>query len=111
MQSENKFLEDIVKMANGLAGTMAGMGREAEAAAREKFKSWAGGFDFVSREEFEAVKAMAAAARDEVAALRAELAGRSDQGHMPTAYDADGDGVEDQPGAAAAKPAPKPRKK
>jgi len=74
MQSENRFFEDLAKMMNGFAGTMAGVGREAESNAREKFKSWIGGFDFVSREEFEAVKAMAAAARDEVDALKAELA-------------------------------------
>jgi BMFP domain-containing protein YqiC len=104
MQSENRFFEDLAKMMNGFAGTMAGMGREAESGAREKFKSWIGGFDFVSRDEFEAVKAMAAAARDEVAALRAELAAQKDKGHMPTAYDADGDGVADKPAAAAKKP-------
>jgi BMFP domain-containing protein YqiC len=73
MQSDNKMFEDFAKMANGLAGTFAGMTREAEAGAREKFKSFLGGFDFVSREEFEAVKAMAAAARDDADALRARL--------------------------------------
>ena len=36
MQSENKLFDDFVKMVNGLAGTMAGMGREAEASARER---------------------------------------------------------------------------
>jgi BMFP domain-containing protein YqiC len=74
MQSENRFFEDLAKMMNGFAGTMAGAGREAESAAREKFKGWIGGFDFVARDEFEAVKAMAAAARDEVDALKKELA-------------------------------------
>lgn len=74
MQSENRFFEDLAKMMNGFAGTMAGAGREAESAAREKFKGWVGGFDFVGREEFEAVKAMAATARDEVDALKKELA-------------------------------------
>jgi BMFP domain-containing protein YqiC len=74
MQSENKIFEDFAKMANGFAGTFAGMAREGEGAFREKMKGWLGGVDFVSREEFEAVKAMAAAARDEIAALRAELA-------------------------------------
>ncbi|MDO6413515.1 accessory factor UbiK family protein [Sphingomonas sp. BIUV-7] len=74
MQTENRLFEDFVKMANGVAGTFAGMAREGEAGAREKFKGWLGGMDFVSREEFEAVKAMAAAARDEVDALRAEIA-------------------------------------
>ena len=42
MQSENKLFDDFVKMVNGFAGTMAGMGREAEASAREKFKEWIG---------------------------------------------------------------------
>ena len=103
MQTENKFFEDLVKMANGFAGTMAGVGREAETNAREKFKSWIGGFDFVSREEFEAVKAMAAAARDDVAALKAELAAARDKVSAPTSYDAPSDGP--------SKPAAKPRKK
>lgn len=74
MQTENKIFEDFAKMANGFAGTFAGMAREGEGAFREKMKSWLGGVDFVSREEFEAVKAMAAAARDEIVELRAELA-------------------------------------
>ncbi|WP_404714295.1 accessory factor UbiK family protein [Sphingomonas sp. MMS24-J13] len=74
MQSDNKIFEDFVKMANGFAGTMAGAAREGENAFKEKVKAWVGGMDFVSREEFEAVKAMAAAARDDVEALKAELA-------------------------------------
>ena len=74
MQSENKMFDDMVKMMNGLAGTFAGMGREAESSAREKMKEWIGGADFVGRDEFEAVKAMAAAARDENEALKARIA-------------------------------------
>ena len=74
MQSENKMFDDLVKMANGFAGTFAGMGREAEAGAREKFRDWMGGADFVGRDEFEAVKAMAAAARDENEVLKARIA-------------------------------------
>ena len=73
MQTENKFFEDFAKMLNGAAGTLAGMGREAEAAGREKVKTWLGGMDFVARDEFEAVKAMAVAARDEAAMLKARL--------------------------------------
>ena len=82
MQSENKMFDDLVKMVNGVAGTMAGMGREAEASMREKMREFVGGADFVGRDEFEAVKAMAAAARDEndilksrIAALEAKVAG------------------------------------
>ena len=73
MQSENKMFDDMVKMMNGLAGTFAGMGREAESSAREKIKEWIGGADFVGRDEFEAVKAMAAAARDENETLKARI--------------------------------------
>ena len=74
MQSENRLFDDFVKMMNGVAGTVAGMGREAEAGAREKFREWMAGSDFVGRDEFEAVKAMAAAARDENEALKARIA-------------------------------------
>ena len=73
MQSENRFFDDFAKFINGAAGTLAGVGREAEASARERAKEWIGGLEFVGRDEFEAVKAMAAAARDEADALRARL--------------------------------------
>src|SRR5258708_23191530 len=74
MQSENRMFDDMVKMVNGLAGTFAGMGREAEASAREKMREWMAGSDFVGRDEFEAVKAMAAAARDENEILKSRSA-------------------------------------
>lgn len=74
MQSDNKLIDDLVKMVNAAAGTLAGMGREAEASFREKAKEFVGGADFVSREEFEAVKAMAAKARAEQEALAAKVA-------------------------------------
>jgi BMFP domain-containing protein YqiC len=73
MQSENKMFDDLVKMVNGVAGTMAGVGREAESSMRERMREWIGGVDFVGRDEFEAVKAMAAAARDENEALKARI--------------------------------------
>jgi BMFP domain-containing protein YqiC len=73
VQSENKLFEDFSKLVNSAAGTIAGMSREASEGARERAKEFIGGLDFVSRDEFEAVKAMAAAARDEVDALKARL--------------------------------------
>jgi len=73
MQSQNRIFDDLAKMMNGVAGTMAGMGREAESSLRDKMREWVGGMDFVSRDEFEAVKAMAAAARDENDALRKRI--------------------------------------
>jgi BMFP domain-containing protein YqiC len=82
MQSETRMFDDLVKMVSGVAGTMAGAGREAESAMRERMREWIGGEDFVGRDEFEAVKTMAAAARDEnevltgrIAALEAKVAG------------------------------------
>ena len=99
MQSENRLFDDLVKFVNGAAGTLAGMGREAEAASRERAREWIGGLDFVSRDEFEAVKAMAAAARDEADALKARLdalEGKAPAGAKPK---------------AAPKPAPKAKPK
>ena len=80
MQTENPLFADIAKLLNSAAGTMAGMGREARESARERIKEGLGGLDFVAREEFDAVKDMAAKAREEneklakrVAALEAVL--------------------------------------
>jgi BMFP domain-containing protein YqiC len=73
MQSENRMFDDLVKLVNGAAGTVAGMGREAQSGARDRAREWIGGLDFVSREEFEVVKAMAVAARDEADNLRSRL--------------------------------------
>ncbi len=74
MQSENPLLADIVKLMNSAAGTVAGMGREARDSAKERFKEAMGGMDFVSREEFDAVKDMTAKAREEGEALKARVA-------------------------------------
>ncbi len=73
MQSQNRFFDDLSKVLNGLAGTVAGVGREAEAGARERAKEWVGGMDFVSREEFEAPKEMASNARAEADALKKRI--------------------------------------
>ena len=94
MQSENRMFDDFVKMVNGFAGTMAGMGREAEANAREKMREWIGGMDFVSRDEFDAVKAMAAKAREENEELKARVAA-----------------LEAKAGGGAAKPKPSPKRR
>lgn len=73
MQSENPLFADMAKLLNSAAGTMAGMGREARDAARERLKETFGGMDFVSRDEFDAVKDMAAKAREENEALKTRL--------------------------------------
>ena len=74
MQSENPIIADFVKLANSAAGTLAGMTREARQGARERMKEALGGLDFVSREEFDAVKDMAAKAREQAEALEARVA-------------------------------------
>lgn len=74
MQSQNKLFDDLVKVLNGAAGTVAGMSREANAAMQERAREWIGGLDMVSREEFEAVKAMAVAAREQNEALERRIA-------------------------------------
>ena len=84
MQSENPLVADLVKIANAAAGTFAGMTREARDGARERMREAFGGLDFVSREEFDAVKDMAARAREDseklaarVAALEAKLSAKA----------------------------------
>ncbi len=84
MQSDNPFFADLAKLMNSAAGTVAGMTREARDTARERLRETMGGMDFVSRDEFDAVKDMAAKARDEnealaarVAVLEAALAGKA----------------------------------
>jgi BMFP domain-containing protein YqiC len=74
MQSENPLIADFVKLANSAAGTFAGMTREAREGAREKMKQAMGGLDFVSREEFDAVKDIAARAREQAEALETRVA-------------------------------------
>ena len=73
MQSENRLFDDFVKVMNGAAGTIAGMTREAEGAFRDRMREWVGGLDMVSRDEFEAVKAIAVAAREENQLLKARI--------------------------------------
>ena len=43
MQAENRLFDDVAKFLNGAAGTLAGMGREAEAGARARAREWFGG--------------------------------------------------------------------
>lgn len=74
MQSENPIIADFVKLANSVAGTMSGMTREARESARARMREALGGMDFVSREEFETVKAMAQKAREQADALEARIA-------------------------------------
>jgi BMFP domain-containing protein YqiC len=81
MQSDNRFLDDAARLAGGALGTLAGVRREIEQLARAQLERILANMNLVGRDEFEAVKAMAAKARSEqedlaerVAALEAALA-------------------------------------
>jgi BMFP domain-containing protein YqiC len=84
MQSQNRFFDDVARVAAGAAGALTGVRSEIEARFRNQLERVLAGMDLVTREEFEAVKAMAAKAREEqeilerrVAAVEARLEGVS----------------------------------
>src|SRR5215467_4935491 len=81
MQSQNRILDDLARVAAGAMSTLSGVKSEVESRLREQLERVLAGMDVVSREEFEAVKAMAAKARAEqetllrrIAALESDLA-------------------------------------
>ncbi len=74
MQTRNPILDDLARVAAGALGVAAGMRKEAEQLLRQRFAAVMGQEDFVTREEFDAVKAMAAKARTENEALEARIA-------------------------------------
>jgi len=74
MQSQNRFFEDLARVAAGALGTLSGVKTEVETRLREQLEKVLAGMDLVSRDEFEAVKAMAAKARAENEALAARIA-------------------------------------
>jgi len=102
MQTSNRFLDDIAKVANSAVSTLSGVKGEVEAVVRQQLDRLLSDMDLVPRDEFDAVKAMAAKARTEqeilekrVAKLEAALAKTA----APSAR------------KPAAKPAAKPRVK
>ena len=74
MQSQNRFLDDLARVAAGAMGTLSGVKSEVESRLREQFERVLAGMDLVTRDEFEAVKAMAAKARTEQEDLARRLA-------------------------------------
>jgi len=63
MQTSNRFLDDLAKVANSAVSTVGGIKGEVEAIVRQRLDRLLGDMDLVARDEFEAVKAMAAKAR------------------------------------------------
>lgn len=74
MQKDSKLFEDVAKMASGAAGAFMDLRREIEAVVSDKLERIIGREKFVTRDEFETVKAMAIKAREENELLKAELA-------------------------------------
>jgi BMFP domain-containing protein YqiC len=79
--AENRVFEDLTRLVTDAAELAQGVRREAEAAIKTQLERLLATMDVVTREEFEAVKEMAAKARDEneklsqkVAALEAAIA-------------------------------------
>ena len=65
MQSTNRVFDDIARVAGGAVGILAGIREEMEARIRQRVELMLDGMNLVSRDEFEAVKEMAALARAE----------------------------------------------
>jgi BMFP domain-containing protein YqiC len=74
MQGSNRLFDDLARLANSTVGTLSGMKAEIEAQVRQQLERVLSRMDLVSREEFEAVKAVAAKARAEQEDLMARVA-------------------------------------
>jgi len=85
MQTQNKFFEDISKVMTNAMGVAQGAKTEAETAMKSWMDRWLADRDFVSREEFDAVRLMAQKAREENAALSARIDALEAKGTKKTA--------------------------
>ena len=74
MQTRNPFIDDLTKLANGAMGALTGVKDEVEARVRDQIAKILDGMDIPRRDEFDAVKAMAAKAREENEELRKQIA-------------------------------------
>lgn len=74
MQTDNRLLDDLARVATGALGTLQGVREEVTARLRDQFERVLADLDLVTKEEFDAVKAMAAAARAENEALAKRVA-------------------------------------
>ncbi|SET50907.1 accessory factor UbiK family protein [Oceanicella actignis] len=74
MTTTNRFFDDLAKLMTSAAGVAQGARQEAETAMKSLLERWLADNNFVTREEFEAVREMAAKAREENEALAARVA-------------------------------------
>ena len=75
MQTSNRILDDLARVANGAISTLVGIKNEIDALVRQRIERLLNDADVVPREEFDAVKAMAAKARTEQERLEIRIAG------------------------------------
>ena len=73
IQSRSKILDDVSQLMTNAMGVAQGAREEAETAIKSIIDRWLADHDFVTREEFDAVKAMAQKAREENDNLKARL--------------------------------------
>ncbi|WP_374309476.1 accessory factor UbiK family protein [Dongia sp.] len=73
MQSDNRILDDMAKVATGALGSLTGLRAEIEAKVQQQLERLLGRMNLVSREEFETIKAVAQAAREEQIKLERRL--------------------------------------
>ena len=73
MQTRNKMFDDISQLMTNAMGVAQGARDEAETAMKGLVDRWLADRDFVTREEFDAVRSMAQKAREENEALKARL--------------------------------------
>ncbi|OSQ53099.1 accessory factor UbiK family protein [Marivita geojedonensis] len=73
MQTRNKVFEDLSQLMTNAMGVAQGAKDEAETAMKSMIDRWLADRDFVTREEFDAVRAMAMKAREENETLKARL--------------------------------------
>ncbi|MAU46690.1 MAG: pyrroline-5-carboxylate reductase [Yangia sp.] len=73
MQTRSKVFDDISQLMTNAMGVAQGAKEEAETAMKSMIDRWLADRDFVTREEFDAVRAMAQKAREENEALKARL--------------------------------------
>lgn len=74
MQTRNKFFDDMSQLMTNAMGVAQGAKTEAETAMKGFIDRWMADRDFVTREEFDAVRAMAQKAREENETLKARIA-------------------------------------
>jgi hypothetical protein len=107
MQTSNRLFDDLARVASGAFNTLSGLREEIETRVRERVERMAADLDLVTREEFDAVRAMATKARAaqeeleaKVARLEATLAGVQAEGGVAAASVT---GAKQPPRAAAKK--------